>query len=95
MIDARSQSLSRTIADGPGRLVYTSSGRILNGERYTTDVVIQRDGDVPFADVFRSLAGLGYAKLVCAEFHSGEIAMEEEHLAQTTFERLDLLLRKA
>jgi len=37
------------VADGPGRLVYTSSGRILNGERYTTDVVIQRDGDVPFA----------------------------------------------
>jgi hypothetical protein len=37
------------VADGPGRLVYNSSGRILNGERYTTDVVIQRDGDVPLA----------------------------------------------
>jgi hypothetical protein len=37
------------VDDGPGRLVYNSSGRILNGERYTTDVVIQRDGDTPFA----------------------------------------------
>jgi hypothetical protein len=37
------------IDDGPGRLVYNSSGRVLSGERYTTDVVIQRDGDTPLA----------------------------------------------
>src|SRR5882724_4309966 len=37
------------IAEGPGRLVYNSSGRVLNGERYTTDVVIQRDEATPVA----------------------------------------------
>jgi hypothetical protein len=37
------------VDDGPGRLIYNSSGRILEGERYTTDVVIQRDGDTPLA----------------------------------------------
>ena len=34
---------------GPGRLIYNSSGRILSGERFTTDVVIQRDGNAPVA----------------------------------------------
>ena len=37
------------VAGGPGRLVYNSSGRILNGTYYTTDVVIQRDGNTPLA----------------------------------------------
>src|SRR5260370_111355 len=37
------------VAGGPGRLVYNSSGRILNGTYYTTDVVIQRDGNAPLA----------------------------------------------
>ncbi|SEP22339.1 hypothetical protein SAMN02990966_04468 [Rhodospirillales bacterium URHD0017] len=37
------------IAEGPGRLIYNSSGRILNGERYTTEVVIQRDEATPVA----------------------------------------------
>jgi hypothetical protein len=37
------------LAEGPGRLVYNSSGRILNGERYTTDVAIQRDEYTPVA----------------------------------------------
>ena len=37
------------VAEGPGRLVYNSSGRILEGERYTTDVVIQRDQYTPVA----------------------------------------------
>jgi hypothetical protein len=37
------------VAGGPGRLVYNSSGRILNGTYYTTDVVIQRDGSAPLA----------------------------------------------
>src|SRR6478672_11493276 len=37
------------VAGGPGRLVYNSSGRILNGTYYTTDVVIQRDGSTPLA----------------------------------------------
>lgn len=37
------------IAEGPGRLIYNSSGRILNGERYTTEVEIQRDEDTPVA----------------------------------------------
>src|SRR5262245_23482702 len=37
------------VAEGPGRLVYNSSGRIMNGERYTTDVEIQRDEHTPVA----------------------------------------------
>lgn len=37
------------VAGGPGRLVYSSSGRILNGERYTTTVEILRNGEVPAA----------------------------------------------
>ncbi|TAJ82483.1 hypothetical protein [Reyranella sp.] len=37
------------VAQGPGRLVYNSSGRILNGEHYLTDVVIQRDAHTPLA----------------------------------------------
>ncbi|WP_422000530.1 hypothetical protein [Reyranella sp.] len=37
------------VAEGPGRLVYNSSGRILEGERYMTDVVIQRDERTPVA----------------------------------------------
>ena len=40
---------SGDVADGLGRIVYNSSGRILNGERYLTDVVIQRGGDTPLA----------------------------------------------
>jgi hypothetical protein len=34
---------------GPGRLVYNSSGRVLEGMHYITDVVIQRDGSTPLA----------------------------------------------
>ncbi len=37
------------IAEGAGRLIYNSSGRILNGERYTTEVTIQRDEHTPVA----------------------------------------------
>ena len=37
------------IAEGPGRLIYNSSGRVLNGERYTTEVEIQRDEHTPIA----------------------------------------------
>lgn len=37
------------VSDGPGRLVYNSSGRILSGERYTTNVIIQRDEATPVA----------------------------------------------
>lgn len=37
------------VAQGPGRLVYNSSGRVLNGERYLTDVTIQRDAHTPLA----------------------------------------------
>lgn len=39
----------RDVAQGPGRLVYNSSGRILNSEHYLTDVVIQRDAHTPVA----------------------------------------------
>ena len=35
--------------DGPGRLIYNSSGRILYGERHTTNVVIERDAGRPIA----------------------------------------------
>ena len=35
------------VPTGPGRLVYNSSGRILTGKQYVTDVVIQRDGSTP------------------------------------------------
>ncbi|MEA2846439.1 MAG: hypothetical protein QOG78_1720, partial [Rhodospirillaceae bacterium] len=37
------------MAAGPGRIVYNSSGRILTGTQYVTDVVIQRDGSTPVA----------------------------------------------
>jgi hypothetical protein len=37
------------VATGPGRIVYNSSGRILTGMQYITDVVIQRDGSMPVA----------------------------------------------
>jgi hypothetical protein len=37
------------VSEGPGRLVYNSSGRILSGERYVTNVVIQRDAYTPVA----------------------------------------------
>jgi len=37
------------VSGGPGRLVYTSSGRILNGERYTTNVEILGGREVPAA----------------------------------------------
>jgi hypothetical protein len=35
--------------DGPGRLIYNSSGRILNGQRHTTNVAILRDSGQPLA----------------------------------------------
>ena len=37
------------IDEGPGRLVYNSSGRIMNGERYMTEVEIRRDEETPVA----------------------------------------------
>jgi len=37
------------ISEGPGRLTYNSSGRILNGDRYMTEVEIQRDEYTPVA----------------------------------------------
>jgi hypothetical protein len=37
------------VSEGPGRLVYNSSGRVLTGERYTTNVVIQSDEATPVA----------------------------------------------
>jgi hypothetical protein len=37
------------VAVGPGRIVYNSSGRILTGTQYVTDVAIQRDGNTPVA----------------------------------------------
>lgn len=37
------------VSQGPGRLVYNSSGRILSGEHWMTDVVIQRDAHTPVA----------------------------------------------
>ena len=35
--------------DGPGELTYNSSGRVLQGQRHTTDVVIHRDPWTPLA----------------------------------------------
>lgn len=37
------------VSQGPGRLVYNSSGRILSGEHWMTDVVIRRDAHAPVA----------------------------------------------
>ena len=37
------------VSEGPGRLIYNSSGRILNGERWITDVEIRRDAGTPVA----------------------------------------------
>jgi hypothetical protein len=39
----------RDVAQGPGRLVYNSSGRVLTGEHWLTDVVIHRDEHTPVA----------------------------------------------
>ena len=39
----------RDVSQGPGRLVYNSSGRILSGEHWLTDVVIRRDEHTPVA----------------------------------------------
>ena len=35
--------------DGPGQLTYSSSGRVLHGTHYTTDVEILNDDDAPAA----------------------------------------------
>lgn len=37
------------VSQGPGRLVYNSSGRILHGEHWLTDVIVQRDERTPLA----------------------------------------------
>ena len=37
------------LSQGPGRLVYNSSGRVLSGEHWMTDVVIRRDEHTPVA----------------------------------------------
>ena len=37
------------VAQGPGRLVYNSSGRVLTGEQWMTNVVIRRDEYTPVA----------------------------------------------
>ncbi|WP_422012532.1 hypothetical protein [Reyranella sp.] len=37
------------VSQGPGRLVYNSSGRVLNGEHWMTNVVIRRDEHTPVA----------------------------------------------
>ena len=37
------------VSEGPGKLIYNSSGRILNGERWLTDVEIRRDAGTPLA----------------------------------------------
>ena len=37
------------VAEGPGRLVYNSSGRVLIGERWLTEVEIRRDEHTPLA----------------------------------------------
>jgi hypothetical protein len=39
----------RDVSQGPGRLVYNSSGRVLSGEHWLTDVVIHRDAHTPVA----------------------------------------------
>ncbi len=39
----------RDVAQGPGRLVYNSSGRVLSGEHWLPDVVIRRDEHTPVA----------------------------------------------
>ncbi len=50
------------------------------------------DGEIPFGEVFAILRQLGFAGIVAAEFHSGEILMDEEVLARRTIERLHPLL---
>lgn len=46
------------------------------------------DGEIPFDEVFRVLAGEGYDGIVAAEFHSRSIELEERELARRTFSRL-------
>src|SRR5260221_11731766 len=53
------------VAEGPGRLVYNSSGRVLTGERYTTNVVIQRDEGTAVATA--RVQGLRVTEITCLE----------------------------
>lgn len=46
------------------------------------------DGEIPFDEVFRTLAAGRYAGIVAAEFHSRSIDLDERELARRTFSRL-------
>lgn len=46
------------------------------------------DGEIPFGEVFRTLAEGGYRGIVSAEFHSRSIDLPERELAARTFSRL-------
>lgn len=46
------------------------------------------DGDIPFAEVLGAFRRTGFDGIVAAEFHSGEIPLDEPLLARRTLERL-------
>ncbi|TAJ85379.1 MAG: hypothetical protein EPO10_13735 [Reyranella sp.] len=53
------------VSQGPGRLVYNSSGRILSGEHWMTDVVIRRDEHTPVATA--RVQVLRVSRITCLE----------------------------
>ena len=55
----------RDVSQGPGRLVYNSSGRVLSGEHWLTDVVIRRDEQTPVATA--RVQGLRVNQITCLQ----------------------------
>ena len=65
----------RDVSQGPGRLVYNSSGRILTGEHWLTDVVIRRDEHTPVATA--RVQVLRVNRIACLE-HARDCRPESE-----------------
>lgn len=65
----------RDVSQGPGRLVYNSSGRVLSGEHWMTDVVIRRDEHTPVATA--RVQVLRVSQITCLE-HARDCRPESE-----------------
>ncbi len=65
----------RDVSQGPGRLVYNSSGRVLSGEHWLTDVVIHRNEHTPVATA--RVQVLRVSQITCLE-HARDCRPESE-----------------
>ena len=65
----------RDVSQGPGRLVYNSSGRVLSGEHWMTDVVIHRGEHEPVATA--RVQVLRVTQITCLE-HARDCRPESE-----------------